>query len=451
LEATTSDSIRERQMSIDADVLNSEPAHLLSTMYGSEYPPQSLLHEPSPVPSMLNALGACAGFAAQVAVWRELVLPAKRNPGEFFVYAITKSRETFFFGEAINLFLFSMMPDRVSFLSLAAAALASASELFDISELASHVSLTLGTEGFGRPRACPSVHVPELPRRALTRTWGKAAHILRDRRPAEWPALLGAAAYNIVRANRKWLPPPVALRVLLEAAVPMSKLNPATVEQSGVPSPILSEWSMRALRPESSREVLAEVRGTMPVMPSKSSTKDCVIDAPRIAFLNLAGESCEAMVAEDRAEIGDVFHGRVEVATTLVQSCDVLFVYCTLEPSGEVVGQQSTVRDLIAKTGASVAVIASEVRSEILWDRQFQKSLSRGNHPPVNLVITANRKGEAFGRFFRSLFELMRTGMSMPAAWATLAPQTRQQTQNMPGSICLMEADRVVFGKDELR
>jgi hypothetical protein len=96
--ATTSDIIRERQMSIDADVLNSEPAHLLSSMYATEYPPQSLPREPSPVPSMLNALGACAGFAAQVAVWRELVLPTKRNPGEFFVYAITKSRETFFFG-----------------------------------------------------------------------------------------------------------------------------------------------------------------------------------------------------------------------------------------------------------------------------------------------------------------------------------------------------------------
>jgi hypothetical protein len=438
-------------MSIDADVLNSEPAHLLSSMYATEYPPQSLPREPSPVPSMLNALGACAGFAAQVAVWRELVLPTKRNPGEFFVYAITKSRETFFFGEAINLFLVSMMPDRVSFLSLATAASANASELFDLGELAGHVSRTLGTEGFGRPRAGSSVHVPELPRRALTRTWGQAAHILRDSRPAEWPALLGAAAYNIVRANRQWLPPPAALRVLLEAALPMSKLNPATVEHSGVPSPILSEWSMRALRPESSREILAEVRGTMPVMPSKSSANDCVIAEPRIAFLNLAGKSCEAMVAEDRAEIGGVFDGKVEVATTPVPTCDVLFVYCTLEPSGEVVGQQSTLRDLIGKSGASVAVIASEVRSEILWDRQFQKSLSRGNKPPVNLVITANRKGEVFGRFFKSLFELMRGGMPMPAAWATLAPQTRQQPGHMPGSICLMEADRVVFGKHQLR
>jgi hypothetical protein len=438
-------------MSIDAEVLDSEPAHLLSNLYATEYPPHSLLSERSPVPSMLNALGACAGFAAQVAVWRELVLPTKRNPGEFFIYAITKSRETFFFGEAINLFLFSTMPDRVSFLSLATVALSDASELFDIGELASHVSWTLGTQGFGRPRVPPSVKLPELPRGALTRTWSKAAHVLRDIPPAEWPALLGAAAYNIIRANQKLLPPPLALRVLLEAAVPMSKLNPATVEQSGVPPPILTEWSMRALRPQGTQEILAEVRGAMPVMPSKSSPKERVIDEPRIAFLNLAGESCEAIAAEDRAEIGEVFDGKVEVATAPVPTCDVLFVYCTFDPSSEVIGPQSTLRDLIGKSGASVAVVASEVRPEILWDRQFQKSLNRGTNPPVNLVITAHRKGEAFGRFFKSLFGLMWTGVPLATAWATLAAQTRQQPQNIPGSICLMEGDHVMFGKDQLR
>jgi hypothetical protein len=438
-------------MSIDAEVLNSEPAHLLSSMYAEEYPHQSLLSERSPVPSMLNALGACAGFAAQVAVWRELILPTKRNPGEFFVYAITKSRETFFFGEAINLFLLSTMSDRVSFLSLAAEALSDVSELFDIGELASHVSRTLGTEGFGRPRVPPSVRVPEPPRGALTRTWSKAAHILRDSPAAEWPALLGAAAYNIVRANRKSLPPPLALRVLLEAAVPMSKLNPATVEQSGVPTPTLTEWSMRALRPQSTQEILAEVRGAMPVMPSETSTKERVIDEPRIAFLNLAGASCETIVATDRAEIGGVFHGKVEVAAMPVPSCDVLFVYCTFDPSGEIPGPQSTLRDLIGTSGASVAVIASEVRPEILWNRQFQKSLNRGTNPPVNLVITANRKGEAFGGFFKSLFELMWTGVPIGTAWTTLAAQMRQQPQNMPGSICLMEADQLMFAKDQWR
>jgi hypothetical protein len=181
-------------MSIDAEVLNSEPAHLLSSMYATEYPPRSLPRERSPVPSMLNALGACAGFAAQVAVWRELVLPTKRNPGDFFVYAITKSRETFFFGEAINLFLSSMMPDRMSFLSLAATGVSNVSELLDIGELATHVSRTLGTEAFGRPRVPPSVKVPELPRGA--RTWGKAAGRRTARRFA------GLTSPQIERAKR---------------------------------------------------------------------------------------------------------------------------------------------------------------------------------------------------------------------------------------------------------
>src|SRR5215467_7542182 len=124
-------------MSIDAEVLNSEPAHLLSSMYATEYPPQSLLRERSPVPSMLNAVGACAGFAAQVAVWRELVFPTNRNPGDFLAYvALKESREIFFFGEGINQFLFSITADRVSFLSLAGVSLSNAAELPDIRELA---------------------------------------------------------------------------------------------------------------------------------------------------------------------------------------------------------------------------------------------------------------------------------------------------------------------------
>jgi hypothetical protein len=134
---------------------------------------------------MLNAVGACAGFAAQVAVWRELVLPRNKNPGEFLVYANTKSKETFFLGEAINQFLFATPPDRLSFLSVAGAALSSPSELLDIAELARHVGRSLGTEGFGRPRIPPSVDVPELPRNALTRTWGKVARILQTHRPAD--------------------------------------------------------------------------------------------------------------------------------------------------------------------------------------------------------------------------------------------------------------------------
>jgi len=311
-------------MSIDSEVLNSKPVHLLCDMYAAEYKSQSLAHMRDPAPSILNALGACAGFAAQVAVWHELVLPAKRNPGDFLVYLTTKSHETFFFGEAINQFLFSATRDRVSFLSLAAATLSNASELLDIRELTGHVARSVGQESFGRPRVPPSVDLPELPRIALTRTWGKATRILQGHRHAEWPALLGAAAYNIVNSNRRFLAPPVAFKILLEAAVPMSKLDPATVEQSGVPTPSLANWSWRALRPENNQEIVTEVHAAMPAHPSKLSAPPLVIGQPKIAFLNLCGASCEATAAEDQAKIGGLFQGNVEVATFPVPTCDVL-------------------------------------------------------------------------------------------------------------------------------
>jgi hypothetical protein len=80
------------QMSIDAEVLNSESVDMLCGMYATEYTSQSLVRMRDPVPSMLNALGACAGFAAQVAVWRTLVLPTGRNPGDFFVYVGNRTK-----------------------------------------------------------------------------------------------------------------------------------------------------------------------------------------------------------------------------------------------------------------------------------------------------------------------------------------------------------------------
>jgi hypothetical protein len=439
--------IAEHQMTIDADVLDCGPVNQLGDLFAGDSAAGTSFGKRASVPAMLNALGACAGFAAQAAVWRELVLPANRNPGDFLVFASTKSRETFFFGEAINQFLFSSMPDRVSFLTLAAATLSNASELPDIAELAGHVSRTVGGPDFGRPRLPETIALPELPRAALARSWGKAARILNDNRAAEWPALLGATAYNIANAQRASLAPPLAVKILLEAAVPMSKLDPATVEQSGIPAPALTQWSMRALHPENAQTILNEVRAVMPVRPARLSARPIVIAAPTIAFVNIAGASCEALVAQDRATIGGLFQERVQVATTPMPACDVLFIYCAVEPSGRLTGQAASLRDLIAKSGARIAVVASEVAPETFTGPGFRESLSRGAHPVANIVITLSRNGDAFGRFFTALFQMMWSGKSMPMAWVELAPQGPQQPKDIPGTVCLMEAGHIRFGK----
>jgi hypothetical protein len=364
-------------MSIDAEVLNSESVDSLCGMYATEYTSQSLARMRDPVPSMLNALGACAGFAAQVAVWRTLVLPTGRNPGDFFVY-VGKPNEILFYGEAINQFLISTPPDRLSFLSLAASTLRNSSELFDIGELAGHVAQTVGTEDFGIPRVPPSVDLPELPRAALARTWGKATHILEGHRPAEWPALLGAAAYNIIYSNRAMLAPPIALKILLEAAIPMSKLNPVTVDQSGVPPPSLTNWSMRARHPENNPEILTEVRSVMPAKPAKLSIR-VVFRQPTIAFLNLSGTGCDTIVAEDSAQIGGLFHGKIRVVTTGVPSCDVLFLYCDFEPSGRIVGEGSSLRDLEKRRQRGCHCIGGRSRNDV--KSEFSQLLEQRQQP----------------------------------------------------------------------
>jgi hypothetical protein len=201
---------------------------------------------------------------------------------------------------------------------------------------------------------------------------------------------------------------------------------------------------MRALRPENNQTIVAEVRAVMPAMPAGIATQPPVIDQPRIAFVNLAGTSCATIAAEDRAVIGELFGRNVQV-TTVPVPCDVLFLYCSLEPSGKIVGHEGSVRSLIRDSKARVAVVASQMPADLLSNREFQAALAKGNNPPINLVMTLNRNGDNFGRFFKSLFQMMWTGVPMPMAWVQLAPQGSQQPDNIPGTICLMEAGQVAF------
>jgi hypothetical protein len=120
-----------------------------------------------------------------------------------------------------------------------------------------------------------------------------------------------------------------------------------------------------------------------------------------------------------------LFGRNVQVATTPVP-CDVLFLYCSSDYCSfdryrKIVGREashSDLRSLLRDSRAKIAVIASPVIG-------YQYSASADN-PPVNVVFTLDRKGDEFGRFFKSMFELMWTrGLSMPMAWNLLAPPSR--------------------------
>ncbi|ODV40997.1 hypothetical protein AWV79_02450 [Cupriavidus sp. UYMMa02A] len=217
------------------------------------------------------AIGACAGFSAQLAVWQALIQRLNRDPGDFLVHVNTKSNESFVYGESINQFLFVCPPDRLSFLSVAAGNLRSDQELPDIRELAAHVMRTVGTEEFGVPRYPAPDEIAELPRMALEKTFQIVAHYFqRDAYPTEnWPALLGAIAFRIIDSKKHLLAPARAIRMLLESAVPMSKIDPSMVKgiNLGIDWRLADKWSSRArtiASVQAQADLINEVRRAMP-------------------------------------------------------------------------------------------------------------------------------------------------------------------------------------------
>jgi len=150
----------------------------------------------------------------------------------------------------------------------------------------------------------------------------------------------------------------------------------------------------------------------------------------------------------DHAVLNDIFRDNIEIAIRTLPKCDVLFLYCALEASGIVAGSSRNFRDLIKSAGAHIAVIASDIQPALLSNPKFKRELSARRDWSANVVLTLNRNGEQFGRFFHQLFSLMSAGITMPMAWVQLAPQGPQQRRDIPGTICLMEAGHIAFGPE---
>jgi hypothetical protein len=163
---------------------------------------------------------------------------------------------------------------------------------------------------------------------------------------------------------------------------------------------------------------------------------------PKLGVLNLGGEEFAAIVNEDRAAFGSLFEEVIVSGDGKVPQCDVLFVYARLEPDGSLRGaDESTIRHAAARAHCSIAVSACNNPS----DRVVAAGKLQGPKDG-SLVLTLDRKGDGFSRFFKELFTLMKSGKSMPAAWVKIAPQhTSVMPQHTPETIFLSEGKFVAF------
>jgi hypothetical protein len=164
------------------------------------------------------------------------------------------------------------------------------------------------------------------------------------------------------------------------------------------------------------------------------------IQSPTIGFLDLTAGEASNEIAADRAAISNLFSSS-EDSSSEPPRCNVLFLYCRLEPDGSVRGSNRNVREIIRDSGAAVVVLASENSVD-----SYIAGTKKQRYGQANLVMALNRRGDVFPKFFERLFAEMKRGVSMPVAWVKLAPQIPGVDHaDCPGTIFSCEAGQLAF------
>jgi len=189
--------------------------------------------------SVLCALGALAGYAAQQAIREVVVKPGKLTLDQAFVVIETRSGEVFFFGDLLNAIIVSKDGGQSGTRDRGHASIwkivsdagyeAGAINLPDIADMIKHCAATVGGQEFGIPRVADA-HMPEvLPREAVSRFWPAARRKLSGVEPMDWPLHLAIAAHTLIVELKDTIRPDIAVQIVMEAAVQMSKIDPVSL------------------------------------------------------------------------------------------------------------------------------------------------------------------------------------------------------------------------------
>jgi hypothetical protein len=206
------------------------------------------------VETLMTTAGALAGFAAQHAIWETVVktgrMPetggANPNAGAFVV-ATTRNGERYYFGDLLNSYIVPQghpLGPGVHTLWNYLAGIVTASggrpvSNEEIAEIFRNAAGTVGGPSFGVPRV-PQGHASRIaPAEALRALWPATRKLLSREHtiagkvqklaPAHWPHAIGVAIQRLIAQSKGALDPALSMRIVLEAAIPMSKVDPRTI------------------------------------------------------------------------------------------------------------------------------------------------------------------------------------------------------------------------------
>jgi hypothetical protein len=174
--------------------------------------------------TLFCALGALAGRACQESV-RARALAEGKPADAYFEVITTQDGNRFYFGDALNQ---PLAEDRVSIWSLLAGAAThdGAKNLPDLNEIFAHNARVLGTAQFGVPRLPPEHPVQGQPQEYALKLWPLVRAVVAEfaGEPRMWPVAIGLACQELMAQTRGNIPPGVVVRIVMESAIPVSKI-----------------------------------------------------------------------------------------------------------------------------------------------------------------------------------------------------------------------------------
>lgn len=175
--------------------------------------------------TLLAVLGALAGYACQAQLRAEAFKNGKPESSLFQVMT-TANGKSYYFGDPLNHLLAG---PQYSVWSLAGggAAHLGVTAFPDPHELFKYVVATIGESGFGMPRLPAGHGIAVKPLDALKSLWPSLFPTIKlfcpD--PAHWPILYSLAAQEAIIAAKGVIAPELAFAIVMESAIPMSKVD----------------------------------------------------------------------------------------------------------------------------------------------------------------------------------------------------------------------------------
>ena len=178
-------------------------------------------------------------------------------------------------------------------------------------------------------------------------------------------------------------------------------------------------------------------------MHAMLKTNTLFIPEPSIVFLNLGEELFKTQLSLDVRTLSPLFTDH-QISNGPIPKCDILFVYCRLNPNGKIPNYNSGINRAVKMAHARIGVVASENRKSA-----YVKVMQRHTDWDANMIYVSGRSNENLGDFFYNLFDYMFQGRSLLSAWEEITSDNAENTNiEQPDMKMVAKAGDIVFAEE---